>query len=229
MRKNRRNRNSEDSGGRAAAKGRLEPYIRSGFHNPEDEGLGTPKNGSQQAMSSAFPNGAVGGRRPEVQAQRRAVAPASLRQSPAKELKGEGASAINDGVVQPRKKLLSASGLIEATVRDLYGKRLGEIEDFILDLPTGEIEYVVFSFGGLFGLGNKLCAVSPQMLELDEEEKCFRLGYDKERVGNAPEFDKYHWQYLSRAAHRSRIYILGNTKRKAMKQDHPHHMYTFKR
>jgi hypothetical protein len=116
-------------------------------------------------------------------------------------------------------KLLSASALFEGLVRDVNGKRLGEIEDFILDMANGRIEYVVFSFGGLFGLGNKLCAVAPDMLELDEENNCFRLHYDKERVGNAPEFDKSKWPYLSWAPHPSRIYILRGKPHRQMRDN----------
>ncbi len=140
----------------------------------------------------------------------------------------------NKTAEEPAGKLLSASGLFEAVVRDVNGKRLGEIEDFILDMTEGEIEYVVFSFGGLFGMGSKLCAVAPHLLELDEKNRCFRLSYDKGRVGNAPEFDKYEWRHLPWTAHRSRIYILRGKRHKdatsrRAKKARSRHMYTFKR
>ncbi|MGH8161129.1 MAG: PRC-barrel domain-containing protein [Gammaproteobacteria bacterium] len=120
----------------------------------------------------------------------------------------------NERAEERAEALLSASGLFETVVRDVNGKRLGEIEDFILDFAAGKVEYVVFSFGGLFGLGNKLCAVAPNLLELDDQNKCFRLSYDRKRVGNAPEFDKYEWRHSPWTAHRGQIYILRNRKRR---------------
>lgn len=106
------------------------------------------------------------------------------------------------------ERLLSASALLEVLVRDVNGKRLGKVEDFMLDMTSGRIEYVVFSFGGLFGLGNKLCAVTPNMLAVDEQNGYIHLNYDKTQVGNAPEFDKYKWPYMRWLARSSRIYVL---------------------
>jgi sporulation protein YlmC with PRC-barrel domain len=106
------------------------------------------------------------------------------------------------------EKLFSASGLLESLVRDARGKRLGEIEDFILDVVSGRIEYVVFSFGGLFGLGSRLCAVRPNMLRVDEHNGCVSLDYDKAQLGNVPTFDKYKWPYMRQAAQAGHIYIL---------------------
>lgn len=122
-------------------------------------------------------------------------------------------------VPKSREKLLSATGLFEVAVRDARGKKLGQVEDLIIDFSRGKIEYVVFSFGGLFGVGNKLCATASNLLELDEEKKCLRLDYDKKRLRDAPEFDKHKWPYLNRTARSSPVYLLRSRPRRRAAQD----------
>ena len=89
--------------------------------------------------------------------------------------------------------LMSASTLTGDEVRNPLGENLGKVEEFMLDLPTGRIAYVVLSFGGVFGLGNKLFAVPPTVLTVNKDDKCVVLNVDKERLKQAPGFDKNHW------------------------------------
>ena len=63
----------------------------------------------------------------------------------------------------------------------------------MLDTATGKVCYAVLSFGGVLGIGSKLFAVPWNALKLDTEEKHFVLNVDKERLENAPGFDKDNW------------------------------------
>ena len=92
---------------------------------------------------------------------------------------------------------LSASTLIGDRVVNLKGEDLGKIEDFMLDPEQGRVGYAVLSFGGFLGMGDKLFAVPMQALKLAREEKRFILDVDKERLKNAPGFDKNHWPDMS--------------------------------
>jgi sporulation protein YlmC with PRC-barrel domain len=92
-----------------------------------------------------------------------------------------------------KPNLLSTSTLSGDSVRNAQGKDLGKIEDFMIDLDTGRIAYAVLSFGGFLGLGDKLFAIPLDALELDAEHHRFVLDVSKEKLENAPGFDKDNW------------------------------------
>ena len=89
--------------------------------------------------------------------------------------------------------ILSATTLIGDDVRNSKGENLGKIEDLMLDTSSGEVSYAVVSFGGFLGMGDKLFAVPLQAMSVDTDEKAFILNESKERLENAPGFDKDHW------------------------------------
>lgn len=88
---------------------------------------------------------------------------------------------------------LSSTTIVGDEVVNEFGEDLGEIEDLMIDLSRGRIAYAVLSFGGFLGLGDKLFAIPFESLRLDPEEKRFVLDVDKERLEDAPGFDKDHW------------------------------------
>lgn len=88
---------------------------------------------------------------------------------------------------------LSASSLKGNDVHNSAGDDLGKIEDFMIDTDTGEIDYAVMSFGGFLGMGDKLFAVPLQAMSIDTENEAFVLNESKERLENAPGFDKDNW------------------------------------
>jgi sporulation protein YlmC with PRC-barrel domain len=90
-------------------------------------------------------------------------------------------------------QIMSSDTLRKDKVRNISGEDLGKIEDFMLDMDTGRIQYAVLSFGGVMGIGNKLFAVPPQALRIDTKSKCLVLDADKENLEHAPGFDKDHW------------------------------------
>ena len=88
---------------------------------------------------------------------------------------------------------LSAETIQGEKVVNAQDENLGHIEDIMLDVETGRVAYAVLSFGGFLGVGDKLFAVPWQALQLDRENQRFILDADKERLENAPGFDKDHW------------------------------------
>jgi sporulation protein YlmC with PRC-barrel domain len=106
----------------------------------------------------------------------------------------------------PTRNTLSASTLIGNAVRNHEGEDLGRVEDFMLDLETGRMAYVVLSFGGFLGLGNKLFAVPWSAFTIDSIHHAFVLDVSKERLKEAPGFDKDHWPDVVDAEARTRIF-----------------------
>ena len=101
---------------------------------------------------------------------------------------------------------LSATSLINDHVVNPQGEDLGRIEDFMLNTSTGRIEYAVLSFGGFLGFGDKLFAVPAQTLRLDTANERFELDVNKEKLENAPGFDKNNWPATADTDFVERVY-----------------------
>jgi hypothetical protein len=73
------------------------------------------------------------------------------------------------------------------------GEDLGEIKDFMIDTENGRVVYAVLSFGGLWGLGDKLFAIPMDALRVDTNKERFVTDLRKEQLEDAPGFDKNNW------------------------------------
>lgn len=91
------------------------------------------------------------------------------------------------------RRVLAASTLTSDRVRNTAGEDLGQIEEIMLDMPTGKVAYAVLSFGGFLGMGSKLFAVPWEALTVNERDKEFILNADRQQLDNAPGFDKDNW------------------------------------
>ena len=100
----------------------------------------------------------------------------------------------NDG---PGPQVMAADTLQGDEVRNAADENLGEITDIMIDVPTGRVAYAVMSVGGVLGMGSKLFAIPWSALQLDTENKCFRMNVPKERFEHAPGFDKDHWPTMA--------------------------------
>jgi sporulation protein YlmC with PRC-barrel domain len=92
-----------------------------------------------------------------------------------------------------RRRVLSAGTLAGDRVRNAAGEDLGKVEEIMIDLASGRVAYVVVSFGGFLGIGDKLFAVPWRALRVDEGEHQFILDVDRKTLENAPGFDKDNW------------------------------------
>src|SRR5689334_19132168 len=97
----------------------------------------------------------------------------------------------------PGPDVMAASTLEGDAVRNSAGEDLGKIEDIMLDVQSGQVAYAVLSFGGFLGVGNKLFAVPWSALTLDTDNECFVLDVSKDRLKDAPGFDKDHWPSMA--------------------------------
>lgn len=88
---------------------------------------------------------------------------------------------------------LSATSIIGDQVRNAEGEDLGQIEDLMIDLQEGSVSYAVLSFGGFLGIGSKLFAVPLEAMGVDTDAHELVLDIDRERLENAPGFNKDNW------------------------------------
>jgi sporulation protein YlmC with PRC-barrel domain len=97
----------------------------------------------------------------------------------------------------PGPALMGADTLLGNDVYNERGENLGNIKEFMIDMASGRIAYAVLSFGGFLGMGDRLFAVPWQALKLDTANKRFALNVVKEKLKNAPGFDKDHWPSMA--------------------------------
>ena len=90
-------------------------------------------------------------------------------------------------------KVLSATTLIGDSVKNPQGEDLGNLKEIMIDVNSGSIAYAVLSFGGFLGLGDKLFAIPWEAFTVNTEKKHVVLNVDKERLKDAPGFDKDNW------------------------------------
>jgi len=104
------------------------------------------------------------------------------------------------------RRTLSASSITGDTVKNAQGENLGNVKDVMLDLDTGRIAYVVLSYGGVMGMGDKLFAVPWGAFSVDENDKKLILNVDQETLKNAEGFEKSNWPDTADPAWGERIH-----------------------
>jgi len=90
------------------------------------------------------------------------------------------------------------SKFIGTDVEDATGKNLGDVDDVVIDDATGRAVYVVLSFGGFLGMGDKLFAIPTHSLtpSAKNNDKLI-LDVPKEKLEKAPGFDKKNWPNMA--------------------------------
>ena len=90
-------------------------------------------------------------------------------------------------------RVLSVEKIIGNKVVNAEGEQLGTIKDLVIDLDDAQIAYVVLSFGGFMGWGDKLFAIPLEALTFDAEKETAVLDVNRDVLKNAPGFDKEQW------------------------------------
>ena len=90
-------------------------------------------------------------------------------------------------------KFLTASSIIGDKVHNEKDEHMGKIQDIMIDLTTGKIEYVVIEFGGFLTIGEKYFAIPFSLLKVDPVKKEFIFNQPREMLEKAPGFDLNHW------------------------------------
>lgn len=97
----------------------------------------------------------------------------------------------------PGPRLMGAETLVGNDVYNCQDEDIGDIKEIMLDTASGKVCYAVLSFGSILGMGEKLFAVPWAALKLDTENKRFILDVAKDRLKDAPGFNKDHWPNMA--------------------------------
>jgi len=90
-------------------------------------------------------------------------------------------------------KYLTAKSIIGDKVHNDKEEHMGTIEDIMIDITSGKIEYVVIKSGGFLTINEKYFAIPFGLLTVDPAKKAFMLNQSKEKFEKAPGFDMSHW------------------------------------
>lgn len=96
-------------------------------------------------------------------------------------------------------RVQKANDLIGKHVENTRGEKVGKVEDLAIDPDRGRVAYVVLSFGGFLGMGEKWFAIPTGAVTLPDHAKHFVLAVDKDRLKNATGFDKDKWPKMADA------------------------------
>lgn len=111
----------------------------------------------------------------------------------------------------PGPELMGAGTLLDEDVYNHKDEKLGHIKEIMLRMTNGTVAYAVLSFGGLLGMGDKLFVVPWQALKLDTENKRFVLEINKDRLRDAPGFDKDEWPDMTDPVSVSKVHAFYET------------------
>ena len=110
-------------------------------------------------------------------------------------LTNDNLTGINHEGSHPNRplKYLTASSIIGDKVQNDKDEHMGKIEDIMINIATGTIEYIVIEFGGFLTIGEKYFAIPFNLLKVDPDKKAFVLNQSREVLEKAPGFDINHW------------------------------------
>lgn len=91
------------------------------------------------------------------------------------------------------KYLVPARRLAVYDVVNGAGEDLGQVQEFMIDMTTGRVAYVVVAFGGTLGFSDKWIAMPFEALCWAPDHKKFTIDLKPEVLQQAPGIDKQKW------------------------------------
>lgn len=93
-----------------------------------------------------------------------------------------------------------ASKIIGTNLKNANDETVGEIEDLIVDLKSGDVLGVVVSSGGFLGVADTLTSLPSSALRYDAKNDVYLTALTKEQLQQAPNFKKSAWPDMNTAA-----------------------------
>jgi len=81
---------------------------------------------------------------------------------------------------------IRAKKVIGTAVKDRSAKKIGVVEDIVLDKQSNTVMFAVISFGGFLGMGEKYHPVPWSSLDYDEGESAYSVDFTEDQLRNAP-------------------------------------------
>jgi sporulation protein YlmC with PRC-barrel domain len=99
----------------------------------------------------------------------------------------------NAPVAQGPRPVLRAASVVQSTVMNPRGQRLGEIKDVVIDAAAGQVAYVVLAFGDLPLRREKWFALPWQAFQQSKGLGTFLLAVDAKALEEASGFERDRW------------------------------------
>jgi sporulation protein YlmC with PRC-barrel domain len=142
---------------------------------------------------AAFAGQALDSHKETESMQTHEQAPASSAQRDQGTVKPPAPTGLTVRSMPGDKAFFKANELIGSSVKNAQGEELGSIEELVINPQDGRVIYAVLSFGGFLGMGDKLFAIPWEALTPMPEGETFKLDVKKEKLAEAPGFDKNNW------------------------------------
>jgi sporulation protein YlmC with PRC-barrel domain len=81
---------------------------------------------------------------------------------------------------------IRATKVCGTVVHDKSGRKIGEVEDVILDKLSNNIMFAVVSYGGFLGLSEKYHPIPWSTLKYDKGKGSYVVDFTKEQLESAP-------------------------------------------
>lgn len=96
----------------------------------------------------------------------------------------------NDSIDRPRSDLIAAERVKGTEVYNTAGEKLGTIDTIYIDKQSGTVAYVVMSFGGFLGIGEKYHPLPWDLLDYDTDLDGYRVDLDRSALEGAPSYGR---------------------------------------
>jgi hypothetical protein len=99
-----------------------------------------------------------------------------------------------------------ASKIMGMTVKDAQDKKIGSVENLIVDLSAGRIVAVIISAGGYAGIGDELSYVPANGFRYNDARDTLQLDTSKEKLANSKHFNQSEWPDFNQPAYAGGAY-----------------------
>jgi sporulation protein YlmC with PRC-barrel domain len=125
-------------------------------------------------------------------------------------VKGEVRTDMDKGDMHAMGQHYRVSKFMKKDVHDSAGKDIGDIKDVVLDGNANRVSYVVVSYGGFMGMGNKLFAIPLGAFEFRQDgdkkdEYKVHMTIAEDNLKNAPGFDEKQWPDMADSSFRTSV------------------------
>jgi len=86
--------------------------------------------------------------------------------------------------------LIAGDKVSGTTVYNMAGETIGEIEDVMIDKPTGKVAYAVMSFGGFLGMGERHHPLPWSLLKYDTGKGGYVVNLSKTQLEGGPSYEE---------------------------------------
>lgn len=86
--------------------------------------------------------------------------------------------------------LIASDKVAGTAVYNRAGESLGTIANFLVNKHSGTVEYVIMSFGGFLGMGEKYHPLPWKALNYDPGMSGYVVDLDKSRLEGAPTYER---------------------------------------